>query len=208
MSTRLRQWQLSGDRRPCLRVVRVELTEAGDRRLTMRTALRQQLAELLDCAAADVPLVERPGRPALHPGAGYDDVDMSLASNGRVGLVAVARGYRVGVDVEAIDRNGLAQAADEGWLAPVERARIAALDPASQPSALTRAWVQKEAVLKATGVGLWGDMTGTLTPAGTEGRVSGWLLRPVEVGPGYVGCLARRRLPLRARMGMNRTGRA
>lgn len=202
----LRPALLAGTRGATIRVACVALPATGDRRGPVRSALREQLAELLSCSPADVPLADRPGRPALAPGAGHDDVDLSVAASGRVGLVAVARGFRIGVDVEAVDGNGLADAAEEGWLSLRERARIAALDPSAQPSAVTRAWVQKEAVLKAAGVGLRGDLTRTETPPGAWGRVSGWLVTPVDVGSGYVGCLARRRLPLRARLRFEHAG--
>jgi hypothetical protein len=60
--------------------------------------------------------------------------------------------------------------------------------------------VQKEAVLKGQGVGLWADLTRTVTPVADRGRVAGWRLLPVEVPRGYVACLALRPATLLARV--------
>jgi 4'-phosphopantetheinyl transferase len=56
--------------------------------------------------------------------------------------------------------------------------------------AMTRAWTQKEAVLKARGSGL-GDLADVATAIGRpDGVVSGWTLQDVPVPAGWVASLA------------------
>jgi 4'-phosphopantetheinyl transferase len=182
---------------PRLRVRRLDLSAiAGpaERRSAVRAALRELLGETLGLAPADVPLAERPGRPALGASAGRPDLDMNCSTSGDVGLVAVVRRGRVGIDVQRILEEDVATACAEGWLADTERDRIAALPRHDQARALTRAWAQKEAVLKGRGVGLRADLAATLTLPGESGRLAEWFLAPVPVPPGYVACIAYRPL--------------
>jgi 4'-phosphopantetheinyl transferase len=107
---------------------------------------------------------------------------MSCSSSGDVGLVAVVRGARIGIDVEHVRDEDVEAAVAEGWLAESERAAIAGLPSADRARALTRAWVQKEAVLKGQGVGLWADLARTVTPTADSGRIGTWTLSPID-GP-------------------------
>jgi 4'-phosphopantetheinyl transferase len=138
-----------------------------------------------------VPLAPEPGRPRLLDGdLGEAGIDASCSSSGDVGLVAVARGARIGIDVERVAHGDLGIATEEGWLAPGERDAIAALPADERARALTRAWVQKEAVLKGEGSGLRADPSWTVTPVADHGRVRRWRLLPLEVPPAFVASLA------------------
>ena len=172
--------------------------EVRARRILLRAALRELAGEVLGIAPEAVPLVPRPGRPALEPAADRPDIDLGASASMGIGLVAVGRGVRIGVDVQAVGEETVARALAEGWLADGEARRIATLPAREQPGALTRAWVQKEAVLKGEGVGLWADLSRTVTPVADRGRVSGWRLSPVPVPPGFVACLAQRPASRRA----------
>lgn len=78
---------------------------------------------------------------------------MSVSHTGHIVAVALGPGP-VGVDVESDDAriDGV-----EGALTAGERAAIAALSDPRRVGALRRAWVRKEAVLKALGTGLARD---------------------------------------------------
>lgn len=161
------------------------------RRILVRAALRDLLADVLGTTPTAVPLAPEPGRPRLlGDGARSALIDASCSSSGDVGLVAVARGARIGADVERVVHDDLRIATEEGWLAPGERDAIAALPAAERGRALTRAWVQKEAVLKGEGSGLRADPSWTVTPVAERGSVRGWLLLPIEVPPAFVASLA------------------
>ncbi len=156
------------------------------RRLLVRSALRRVLGRLLDVAPRDVPLHTVGGRPTL-PGSG---LELSCSASDGVALVAVAAGATVGVDVQRHRDEEAAEAAAEGWLAPAEHARLAALPGPDRLRAVTRCWTHKEAVLKALGTGLRRSPVGVVTPVAGSGRVGPWWLTPVTVPEGYVASLA------------------
>jgi 4'-phosphopantetheinyl transferase len=166
-----------------------------NRRVLLRAELRRALGEVLGLPAADVPLVAPPGRPALTGDLG--DVDASCSASGQVGVVAVVRDARVGVDVERTSDAPLADVTAEGWLTPGEVASVAALPRWRQGVALARCWTQKEAVLKGLGSGLLVDPRTVDTAAARNGfgRVGDWELSPVAVPGEYVAsvAIARRR---------------
>jgi 4'-phosphopantetheinyl transferase len=107
-----------------------------------------------------------------------------------VGVVALGRACRVGIDVERVAPWSPA-VLDEGWLCPAEQSALLALPHCDRPTAVTRAWTQKEAVLKGRGIGLRGDLAATGTAIGrTTGRIAAWEIRDVPVPEGWVASLA------------------
>jgi 4'-phosphopantetheinyl transferase len=156
----------------------------------LRAALRGLLGSILGMHPATVPLSRRPGKPGLEGRAIRHGLDMSCSASGDVGLVTVVRGGRVGVDVQRIGAEDLPNAAAEGWLSAAERIALAALPRSDHPHALTRAWVQKEAVLKGEGTGLRADPARTVTPVADRGRVRQWWISPLTVPEDYVASLA------------------
>ncbi|MCA1323718.1 4'-phosphopantetheinyl transferase family protein [Herbaspirillum sp. alder98] len=117
----------------------------------MRVALRQLLASRMDCRpetlrfainAFGKPRLATPGGPAFN---------QSHAA--RAGLVALADGLDVGVDIEC-DELSIAPDELDGMtqlmLGPRERERAGRLDM----DGFLRRWVGKEAALKALGVGI------------------------------------------------------
>jgi len=131
---------------------------------------------------------DRHGRPYL-PGRG--DLDVSRSRARGVPIVALARGARVGVDVEAVDDARFGEVADV-LLHAQERAAGA------QEVALT--WVRKEALLKALGTGLSVDPRSVwLSAAHDPPAVNAWppsyagtaaTLVDLTLPTGQVGCLA------------------
>ncbi len=158
------------------------------RRVLLRAALRTALAAELGTGPAGVPLTATAtGRPQL-PAA--TAVDASCSASGPLGIVAVGRGCRVGVDLERL-APWTPDVLDEGWLDRTEQQALTALPEPARPLAVTRAWTQKEAVLKARGTGLRDDPAATVTVIGrAEGTVAGWTVRDVPVPDGWVASLA------------------
>ena len=116
------------------------------------------------------------GRPVLLGGAGRrPDLSLSLSRAPGMVLVAVSCHHRVGVDIERLDAAGTL-ASTTVVLHPEEHARGAA--------ELTRVWVRKESVLKATGEGLRVDPAQVrLSAPDEEPRVLEW---PADHDPGSV----------------------
>ena len=161
--------------------------EVRRRRIALRAGLRRVLGEILDLPPALVPL--RPtagGRPQIDLAAGGLDVSCSAA--GPLGLLAVARGLRIGIDVEPV-RAWDDATLDEGWLSPTEAAQLATLPTSVRGTAAARCWTRKESMLKAVGIGL-AMPPGTVDVGFVRERVADWSLVPVAVPDGYVATLA------------------
>jgi 4'-phosphopantetheinyl transferase len=159
------------------------------RRIVLRAALRTVLGQVLGCAPAEVPLTTGPhGRPQLDlPDPPYD---VNCSRSDDLGLVALARGARVGIDVERVVP-WTAGTAQEGWLTPAEVEEIEALLPAERARAATRRWTQKEAVLKARGTGLTTPPAQVAVHRTHRGSRSGsWALTPVAVPAAFEASLA------------------
>jgi 4'-phosphopantetheinyl transferase len=174
------------------------------RRTLLRATLREEIGDAVGVDPDAVPLEARGGRP-VWAGNPALDVDASCSASGTVGLVAVVRGARVGVDVEEHRPEQLDEAVLEGWLTHGERAAIAALALDERAAALTRCWTVKEAVLKGRGIGLLGDPRTVVAPPGGRGRVGRWLVVRLPVPMGYEASLAvqprsPRRGPVRVRI--------
>jgi 4'-phosphopantetheinyl transferase len=119
-----------------------------------------------------------------------DSLDVSCSASAGVGVVVVSRGHRVGVDVQQIEP-WRPDVLDEGWLTRAEQAALTTLPPDERPTALTRAWTQKEAVLKARGTGLTEPPAEPETVIGRPaGRIDGWQVSDVPVPRGWVASLA------------------
>lgn len=74
----------------------------------------------------------------------------NIAHSDNVYMIAVARGFEVGIDVECIDRKiGNVQNLAARWLHAVEVERVG-----SSAKKFLEAWIQKEAYVKGLGLGL------------------------------------------------------
>lgn len=81
------------------------------------------------------------------------ELRFGLSASGDHWLLAVARGRRIGADIEAAAKIDTALMS-RACLTPGEQAYLATRDAAQRPGVLYRCWTRKEAVLKACGVGL------------------------------------------------------
>jgi 4'-phosphopantetheinyl transferase len=91
------------------------------------------------------------GKPRLQDAGG---LDFNLTRAGSLALVAVAHDAQVGVDAEPLDRAVDWRAIARRALSQDERTQVEAAEPGSRDSLAGRLWCRKEAVAKATGLGL------------------------------------------------------
>jgi 4'-phosphopantetheinyl transferase len=157
------------------------------RRILLRAGLRRVAGQLVDKAPEALEIADHGGRPVL---VGHD-LQLSCSAHGDVGLLAVADGP-IGVDVAGVPNEDLATAVAEGWLASEEARAVADLPVERQPAALARCWAQKEAVLKAEGVGLARHPATVLTPLAEHGVCGSWWLTAVPVPSGHLATVATR----------------
>lgn len=146
---------------------------------------RQVLAQILDCAPEQVPIRRGSGgKPELdHPG-----YDFSVAHCRDWIMLAVSTTGPVGVDLEDPQRERNWQALSRRFLHRAEQQLVAA-SPA--PSvAFCEIWTAKEAVVKASGLGLRTRLSAldvTVEPVRFGG--AWWLQRP-SAPDGLVACVA------------------
>lgn len=139
------------------------------------------------------------GKPSVENAAG---LSFAVSHSGPMALVAMARGHRLGVDIECRrprkDLEGLARRT----FCPNETEALLALPPDTRMEAFYRVWTRKEALAKAVGMGIASSFhrfSVSLGPA--EGSrvlhmdlpgesADAWVLLDLEPVPGYSGTLA------------------
>lgn len=140
------------------------------------------------------------GKPHGRPRVVGAELELSITHAGdRVGL-ALTTGVPVGLDVEAAGRSS-GDDLIRYSLTDSEHAAVAALPPEARATAFFTYWTRKEAVMKATGLGLKLPLRSiTLSPpdepprllAATDGGVDPARTTIVDLdpGPGYLAALA------------------
>jgi 4'-phosphopantetheinyl transferase len=130
--------------------------EAHTEFVASHAAVRGILASYVGVAPAEVPLTSVYGKK---PRLASSEFEISLAHRDQVALLALAS-ESVGVDIERCDAFAADEVDDVAWfiLTKLERQRLLTLPRHAHRLALARAWVAKEAVLKALGAGL-GDIS-------------------------------------------------
>lgn len=141
------------------------------------------------------------GKPRLVK-AGYSpSLEFNLAHSAHMTMIAVAAGRPVGVDVEALTRPVRAQAIVERYFSPAELARFASLPRLRYEREFIRYWTAKEAVLKASGLGLAGGLSRCEVvshPGGRsaivrlvrQGKPRPWQVRFFPFSTTYLGAVA------------------
>jgi 4'-phosphopantetheinyl transferase len=114
------------------------------------------------------------GKPALVG----PDVEFSCSSSGGLALVAVARGRRVGVDVERIRRVTDPLGIASSLLPPSDYHALREMPDDERDAAFLRVWTGKEARVKACGTGL--SMSLDHLP------MTGWCVSEIPSPSGFV----------------------
>jgi 4'-phosphopantetheinyl transferase len=143
----------------------------------------------------------RHGKPRLLGGQ-RPPLEFNLAHSGDLGLLAVASGRAVGVDVERIDASRSGDDVARRFFAADEVERLDALPPGERVDAFFWCWTRKEAYLKARGDGLalplasfsvaFGNGAGPAIVRSTLGgkEAARWKLFDLPPLPGYAAAVA------------------
>jgi 4'-phosphopantetheinyl transferase len=125
-------------------------------RATRRFYLRLLLGAYLGLPGKDVRIIRREkGRPELDPSQSKGELDFSLArSNGRY-LIGISGGATIGVDLEqTARRSGKPLALARRYFSKEETAALSMLDEEQLHRAFMYTWSCKEAIVKASGMGI------------------------------------------------------
>ena len=165
---------------------------ARARFITARAFLRRVLARYRDEAPGSLRLHgNEHGKPMLPGGPSFN-----LSHSRCTCIVAVGGDIELGVDLESAARS--IQIPPHLVLGPDERHALPPPGTAGHDAALLRAWVRKEAVLKARGTGFAGDahrvqIEGTDAPRFTAAQPGGLGFCGVDLDlpdPGWIGAVA------------------
>jgi 4'-phosphopantetheinyl transferase len=170
-----------------------------------RACLRQILARYTGLAPHELRFdYGRFGKPRLANRGQAGAIEFNVSHSNDWALVAVARGFPIGVDLEKIRPDLATREVAEQFFSRYEQAELAAIDENQRAAAFFKCWTSKEAYIKGLGSGLSVPLkefdvcvrpdtpTRLLRPyAGT----SLWWLHDVDTAPGYRAVLATAPLP-------------
>ena len=164
-------------------------------------ALRKILGLYAGCRPHELTFeVGRHGKPAL-AGLPGTRIAFNMSHSGTLAVVAVAVGRSVGIDVEEVRPMVERDAIIARFLSARERSDFARLPETLRTAAFFRAWICKEAYIKAIGTGLATPLDafsvavdpreppGLLDVAGDPGEAARWSIRDLDLGPGYAGAV-------------------
>ena len=170
--------------------------------LLRRIVLREILGAYLDLDPTAIAIERDPrGKPHL-PARAARGLEFNTSRAGEVGLIVVAGGLSVGVDIARVATATTWREAAALALNARELAWVASLPIDLQDDAFYALWTRKEAVAKAAGMGLQVDPPSLIVPVlpgtrgwlpvrpPTDGGEEPMTLTDLDAGPGYRACLA------------------
>lgn len=171
-----------------------------DRFIVSHAGLREVLSRYLHCEPLELGFSEGEyGKPALVSG---DGIEFNLAHSNDYALIAVARGRRVGIDVERIRSGISSNVISRQYFSKAEVADLESLPLEQRETAFFTCWTRKEAYIKGQGLGLSlplesfdvslsPDEPAVLRATRPDPLEAGrWKLLSLEVDPRYAAALA------------------
>ncbi len=163
------------------------------RYIMARSGLRKILCYYFPLQAEQFIFAYSPhGKPSIAYPKNPNAIQFNISHSGEIALYGLSCQYELGIDIETIsDRptDGLAQR----FFAPEEAAQLMRLHQGERKKSFYDVWTQKEAFIKALGLGLSYPLTNFEVKAtGTAGLIkvidddfSQWHLQKIEVLEGY-----------------------
>lgn len=177
VASQIDQWQALLSREETERARRYIVPKARRNYIAARAGLRVLLGELtgLEPAAVRFRYSDK-GKPGLVPEQNARAIEFSLSHSHDLGLIAITFGKEIGIDLEhEHDRSDALEVAGR-FFAPGERAKLQAASSAERNQIFYRIWTRKEAVLKASGVGIASGLREPDVSAGSDyADRTGWL---------------------------------
>lgn len=150
-----------------------------------RILMRRALAAHLAADAAELRFSYGPtGRPELHRAIAGELV-FSLSHAGSCAVMAIARGERIGVDLEMSERASTVLGIARQFYSDAEKRQLGSHGAAAAPRAIAL-WGLKESIVKASGSTIWQGLSAVRLAldgahiewlsAPPDGRAANWLL--------------------------------
>lgn len=171
--------------------------------VSARALLRCVLARELDLEPAELGFVRTPqGKPKLQRPSKGIDLQFSVSQADRFGLIGLARGAALGVDVESRHPERSVGRLAERFFTDREAARLRSLPEQSRHDAFLTIWTAKEALIKAEGetvpralkdyeLALFDDGTVSLRRIhGDVERATSWQLDTIRLGANHMATVA------------------
>jgi 4'-phosphopantetheinyl transferase len=137
------------------RSARFHFVQDQRRFVVRRAVLRHLLAGYMNVNPKIVRLLPAPhGKPVVHGQDGSTGLRFSCSHSANLGLVAIARGRELGVDLERHRPLADAEELTNAFFSPFEIAELAGMSQALKKKSFFDCWTRKEAFVKAIGMGL------------------------------------------------------
>lgn len=178
-------------------------------RTTRRFYLRLILGAYLDLPGKDVHIIRRvKGRPELAPGLASHALNFSVARSDACYLVGVNSGAPIGVDMEMAARQpGKPMALAQRYFSEEEVSALSGYEQEKLRRAFMHTWACKEAVVKASGVGIANQLCRFSVDVDPDNPPSvlamqdddfkAWKLAFAEPAPGAIAVVAARQPSVR-----------
>lgn len=163
------------------RAARFRFARDAERFVAGRGLLRAELAMRLDRAPETLRFGYGPaGKPFL---SDHRELRFNLSGAGGLGLLAVADGIELGVDLELAESALSVVEIAEHFFSAAENEALRRTPLPDRPLACLRCWTRKEAYVKALGQGLQVSLDKFAVSLGTdEPAALSWCARPGEIG--------------------------
>ncbi len=185
------------------RAARYRFDNIRNRFIACRGQVRAVLSRYIDESPGQVEFqYANLGKPSLGERWRDSNLEFNVSHSGDAGMLAIARGRVVGVDVEQVRGMSDVRGLIGRYFARSEQEVLAELSGDTLLNGFFRIWTSKEAILKATSMGL------SIAPEKVEVRVvdtnqpcviqvddkrspfDSWWLHPLDIGSDYVAALA------------------
>ena len=160
-----------------------------------RGLLRHLLGQLLNTDPRKLTFTLSPnGKPLLLEKFNDHSIAFNVSHTQNRLLIAFSVNAAVGIDIERIPPNFDWQPLARQFFTPTEFTDLLNLPASDQPRNFFREWVRKEALLKATGLGI---TDGLSFPDNSKGD---WSLTDLPIGPNYTAAVAQEGHPKTLRL--------
>ena len=145
-------WEIL-DEKETLRARRFVFPRDRDRFVRAHATMRRVLAEYSEISPDQICFVNGAyGKPSIDSAPGAEPLQFNLSHSGDIAVLAVARTYDLGIDVEVV--RPIERDIAEHHFSPAELLALGSLDNEEWLSGFYRCWTSKEALLKGEGLGL------------------------------------------------------